>query len=60
MVARKDCPKCGGCGQVANTDDQEPWTVWAELPVQSALAVVLGIVRPIPCPKCSEGEAPND
>lgn len=50
---RAPCPRCGGCGQIANTDDGEPWTAWTSLPVRSAAAVVLGVVRPIPCPTCS-------
>jgi hypothetical protein len=53
------CPKCDGCGQVANTPDQEPWTVWMALPLQSAGAVVAGLVKPIPCPKCG-GKAERD
>ncbi len=47
------CLKCGGCGQVADTEDQEPWSYWLELPLQSATAVLLGIVKPIDCPECS-------
>ena len=48
----KACPKCDGCGQIANSHDGEPWTVWMNLPVRSAAAVVFGIVKPIPCPRC--------
>jgi hypothetical protein len=46
------CPKCWGEGKVANSDQQEPWSTWAELPPGSDLAVRMGIVRPIPCPMC--------
>jgi hypothetical protein len=46
------CSKCMGCGQVADTEDEEPWTVWLELPLQSSLAVLAGIVRPKQCPVC--------
>lgn len=46
------CWKCNGCGQIANTDRQEPWTAWEQLPVRSAMAVVLGLVRPVLCPVC--------
>ena len=50
------CRKCDGCGQVANTNRQEPWTAWTELPVRSA--ALAGLVRPIPCPECGgTGEA---
>jgi|GEM_PF-5683354 len=50
--AHVKCPKCNGCGKVADTEDQEPWTVWAALSLQSAAAVLAGIVRPRPCPLC--------
>ena len=48
----KECDRCAGCGQIANDDDGTPWKYWAELPAQSAIAVHLGLVRPIPCPEC--------
>ena len=44
--------KCEGCGKVADTEDQEPWTAWLELPLQSAGAVLLGAVTAIKCPEC--------
>lgn len=46
------CDKCGGCGQVADTKEQEPWKEWSKLPVESAGAVLAGLVHPINCPKC--------
>ncbi len=46
------CDKCGGCGQVADTDEQEPWTAWLDIPLKSSMAVVMGLVRPITCPQC--------
>jgi hypothetical protein len=46
------CTRCDGCGQIADTEDGEPWTQWANLPVQSATAVLMGIVKPVPCPVC--------
>lgn len=48
-----ECWKCLGEGQVANSDDQEPWSAWASLPPGSDLAVRLGLVAPMPCPECS-------
>ena len=27
------CPACDGCGKVANTQDQEPWSRWLALPL---------------------------
>lgn len=46
------CPKCRGCGRVANTKRQEPWTAWENLPLISSASVLLGIVKPITCPEC--------
>lgn len=46
------CQKCDGCGQVANTSDQEPWTRWLDIPFKSATAVMLKIVQPVTCPAC--------
>jgi hypothetical protein len=46
------CAKCGGCGLVADTEGQEPWTEWTALPLQSSAAVLMGLVRPIRCPSC--------
>ena len=47
-----ECGRCAGCGKIANDDDGTPWKYWMELPMQSAAAVMLGLVRPIPCPTC--------
>lgn len=47
------CKRCDGCGKVANSDDQEPWTYWLNLPLQSSAAVLMGLVKPIPCPVCN-------
>lgn len=46
------CGRCDGCGKIADSDDGEPWTAWTSLPLHSSVAVLLGIVKPIPCPKC--------
>jgi hypothetical protein len=46
------CLKCDGCGRIANDDDGTPWTAWENLPVKSAAAVMLGLVRPVTCPEC--------
>lgn len=53
MKEMKQCPKCEGCGKVANTREAEPWHRWESLPPGSDLAVRLGIICPIPCPKCN-------
>lgn len=47
-----ECSKCEGCGKVADSDDQEPWTAWLAMPLGSSGAVLLGLVKPIPCPEC--------
>lgn len=47
------CPRCDGCGQIADTEDGEPWIAWTSLPPGSDLAVRLGQIRPIPCPDCT-------
>ena len=47
------CDRCDGCGQIADDPDGAPWTEWTSLPVCSAAAIGLGLVRPIPCPVCS-------
>ena len=52
IIAEIICPVCEGCGQVADSDDQEPWSVWEALPSGSNLALQLGVVKPIPCPAC--------
>ncbi len=46
------CSRCDGCGKIADSDDGEPWTAWTSLPPGSDLAVRMGIVKPVPCPKC--------
>jgi hypothetical protein len=51
----RPCSRCEGCGQIANSDEGEPWTFWMNLPLKSALAVTLGLVKPVTCPQC-DGE----
>lgn len=46
------CFKCMGERKVANSDDQEPWSAWENLPPESKLAIHLEIVQPIDCPEC--------
>ncbi len=47
-----ECRTCWGCGQVADDDEATPWKFWLELPVGSAAAVIMGLVKPLPCPDC--------
>ena len=51
-TAHIDCPRCLGCGQVADSEDAEPWSAWADLPPGSDLAVRMGLVKPVDCPEC--------
>lgn len=46
------CERCDGCKQIANDDEGTPWWHWAQLPPPSNMAVVMGMVRPLPCAKC--------
>jgi hypothetical protein len=46
---RKPCPRCAGCGKLADDTDGTPWKYWLELPLQSAVAVVACVVRPVNC-----------
>lgn len=47
------CPRCLGWKRIANDEDGGSWKYWAELPAQSALAVQMGLVKPIICPACN-------
>jgi hypothetical protein len=53
------CLKCRGCGKVADSEEQEAWVYWEELPLGSDLAVQMGLVKPIPCPECGGTGAPH-
>lgn len=57
-----ECSRCDGEGRIANSEDGEPWSAWAELPPGSDLAVQMGIVQPVDCPECggSGKEAADD
>ena len=47
--------KCQQCLGWKRVDDAEggSWMWWAELPAQSAIAVTMGWVKPITCPRCN-------
>lgn len=45
-----DCTHCDGTGMVG--PEGESWKHWLDLPLESATAVVAGIVKPSPCPRC--------
>ena len=46
------CPKCMGCGKVANSRDEEPWSARRSLPLKSFVAVFTGMVRSKTCSLC--------
>ena len=52
MNQSKECPRCLGCGRIADSEEGEPWEMWEALPPGSNLAVRLGLVKPITCPEC--------
>ena len=55
-----DCGRCAGCGQISDGDPGEPWSAWMALPVESAVGMLAGIVKPIDCPDCNgTGERPK-
>lgn len=57
---KRKCSRCWGEGQIADSEEGEPWSMWESLPPGSDLAVRMGIVQPIPCPACGgNGVAPS-
>lgn len=50
---REPCPNCLGDKQIADSEDGERWSAWANLPPGSDLAVRTGMVKPITCPECN-------
>jgi hypothetical protein len=54
------CQRCLGWKRIANDDEGLPWKYWAELPSPENLAVQIGIVVPLPCPRCKgSGREPD-
>jgi hypothetical protein len=49
---KEPCPRCDGCGKIANSDEGEPWSTWESLPPGSDIAVRMGLVKPVLCPDC--------
>ena len=47
------CERCEGCGQITSDDGGTPWIHWSNLPLSSAGAVLLGVVKPLVCPECN-------
>lgn len=46
------CWRCLGDGKLATDDAQSPWRYVAKIPLESAAAVLLGLVRPVDCYVC--------
>ncbi len=54
------CQQCLGWKRVDNGNGAS-WMHWAELPEQSRIAVTMGWVKPITCPRCNgTGEEPRN
>lgn len=54
------CRHCLGWKKIANSTDGESWKYWAELPSPENLAVVIGVVFPVDCPRCQgTGKEPS-
>jgi DnaJ-class molecular chaperone len=51
-VSEAKCDECNGCGFLADSEDQEPWSFWQQVPLQSAAVVLTGVVKPKVCDKC--------
>lgn len=45
------CEQCLGWKRVDN-GEQQSWKYWAELPKQSQIAIAMGWVKPVVCPRC--------
>lgn len=46
------CKKCLGWKRIDDGDEGLSWKYWAELPSPSNIAIQMGIVKPIECPRC--------
>ena len=45
------CSKCEGWKRVDSVSG-DTWKHWAELPVTSQIAVQVGLIKPVECPRC--------
>jgi DnaJ-class molecular chaperone len=46
------CQQCLGWKRV-DDGEQLSWKYWAELPAQSRIAIELGFIKPVKCPRCN-------
>ena len=52
VMQNGNCDSCAGCGYVTDGESPEPFKYWLELPVQSAIALQMGLVKPVECFAC--------
>jgi len=52
MAEKEKCPRCDGCGKIADDEEGLPWSAWLSIPLQSSMAVLWGLVKPLQCPDC--------
>lgn len=46
------CTDCDGCGMVADRKPEHTWAECLAVPAGSAVAMLVGSLRPVPCSKC--------
>jgi hypothetical protein len=46
------CELCLGWKRVDDGEEPVSWKAWAEIPPPHNIAVQLGLVRPVECPRC--------
>ena len=46
------CKTCEGSGKIANDGEKTPWSFYEKLPIESAGGVLMGFIKPTPCPDC--------
>lgn len=59
-MTKYTCDKCMDSGKVADDEGNSPWPAWENLPAGSNLAVVSGMVKPIPCPVCKPDDVKKE
>lgn len=52
IMKEGNCDRCAGCGYITDGKNGDPFKYWLELPVQSAVALQMGLVKPVECPEC--------
>ena len=52
-MSDRECKNCLGCGKITDDGDGTPWKHWLELSIESSLAALSGLVKPLDCPVCN-------